>query len=168
MPPRQRRPIQSRSRGADPTINIANASAARFSQDQEEGNQEQMPQTLEKTENTENKEQKANDDLKKLIETLKNKMATNSSTPQKKAPPAPKGKTPWNRSVVDKTSTWTAKPAYSVFSRISNHEKITTAKAKQNDITVSEVPHSFLYKPGADGIKVDKLSIKSGKQLGMG
>ncbi len=158
MPPRQRRPIQARSRGADPTVNITNAATARFNQDLEKGNN--MQETLEKPEN---KEQKSNEDLKKLIETLKNKMA-NNTTPTKQAPPAPKGK--WNRSVEGKTN-WAPKPAYSVFSRISNHEKIATGKTKQNDVTIGSVPHSFLYKPGADGIKVDNLSIKSGKQIGM-
>ncbi len=157
MPPK-RRPMISRSRGNDPTVNIANAATARFAQ--EEGNEEEMPQTIE------NKEQKANDDLKKLIETLKNKMS-NNSTQEKKAPPSPKARTPWNRSVTGKDENWSPKPAYTVLTRISNHEKVTQAKGNKSDVTINEVPHAFLYRPGADGIKVDKLNIKSGKQIGM-
>lgn len=166
MPPKNRRPMISRSRGNDPTVNIANAATARFTQDQEteennEGND--MQQTLEKPENN---EQKSNDDLKKLIESLKNKMAA-SNTTQKKAPPSPKAKSPWNRSVEGKTN-WAPKPAYTVLTRVSNHEKVTPAKQeKSGEVSVNEVPHSFLYRPGADGIKVDKLQIKAGKQVGM-
>lgn len=164
MPPRQRRPMISRSRGNDPTVNIANAAAARFNQTSEDT--EIQNEGSPNMQATENNEQKSNDDLKKLIESLKSKMAT-SSTPQKKAPPSPTAKTPWNRSAGTKTD-WAAKPAYTVLSRISNHEKVTPAKQNNtNDMTINEVPHSFLYRPGADGIKVDKLQIKASKQVGM-
>lgn len=166
MPPKQRRPMISRSRGNDPTVNIANAATARFNQSNEDVQEEIQNEGSQPMQATENKEQKSNDDLKKLIESLKSKMAT-SNTTQKKAPPSPSAKTPWNRSAGTKTD-WAAKPAYTVLSRISNHEKVTVAKQnKSSDMTINEVPHSFLYRPGADGIKVDKLQIKASKQVGM-
>lgn len=145
----QRRP--AKPRGYDPTINIATASAAK---------------TLNPPQEEVKQEQKTNDDLKKLIETLKNKIGTSQNTPlQKQVPPAPQAKASWNRSIKDKA--WTPKPAYTILTRVSNHEKVPTAK-KQVELTVNSLPHSFLYRPGADGIKIDRLSIKAGKQMGWG
>lgn len=158
MPPRpqQRRPI-SRSRGSDPTVSIATAATARTTLAQNAADTTEQP------------EKKENEDLKKLIETLKSKLGnTDTATQSKQSPPAPKPRTSWNRSISNKTQTtpeW--KPAYTILTRISNHEKVPISK-KATEITINTVPHSFLYKPGVDGIKVDKLNIKAGKQIGMG
>lgn len=170
MPPRtpQKRPQISKTRGSDPTVGIAAASQAKTSFISEgkliqEAPQEPMQQA---------KEQKpqANDDLKKLIETLKNKLGgTTNNPPQKQVPPQPTQKTTWNRSITNKENqgaNW--KPAYTVLTRISNHEKIPVKSNKASEITINSVPHSFIYRPGVDGIKVDKLDIKSGKQIGIG
>ena len=159
MPPRtpQRRPI-SRSRGNDPTVSIATASTARTALNAEQVSEEPAQEN----------QTQANDDLKKLIETLKNKLGNNSSTPpQKKAPPEPK--VGWNRSIANKgksNTNW--KPAYTVLTRISNHEKVPVRTTKSTDLTINSLPHSFLYRPGSDGIKVGKLDIKAGKQVGIG
>ena len=163
MPPRMpRRPI-ARSKGSDPTVSIATAASARttFTQEQlpEESVQQEAPKQGEPG--------TANDDLKKLIEALKNKLGNANNTPQKKSPPPPKSKAAWNRSITTKKEP-EFKPAYTILTRISNHEKVPVKTNKQAEITINSVPHSFLYRPGIDGIKVDKLDIKSGKQLGMG
>lgn len=156
MPPRapQRRPI-SRTKGSDPTVSIATASQARTNLNISE---EQLP--------TKPQEQEKNDDLKKLIETLKNKLGGNTNvSPKKQTPPLPQAKATWSRSIAPK-SEW--KPAYTVLTRISNHEKVPLKANKQAELTINSVPHSFLYRPGIDGIKIDKLSIKAGKQVGIG
>lgn len=159
MPPKnpQRRPV-ARPRGNDPTVSIATAATARTNMN---NNPEDTTQEVKPTEK--------NDDLKKLIETLKSKLGnTANAAPSKQVPPTPTAKTPWKRSIVDKeknTNEW--KPAYTVLTRISNHEKVPTTK-KACELTINSVPHSFLYRPGVDGIKVDKLNIKAGKQIGMG
>ena len=148
MPPR-RQPRQAKSQGYDPTAQRAAISSARIL------TEEKPSATPEKT----------NDDLKNLIETLKNKMGINQpTTKSKQVPPQPKAKGTWNRSI----NTWSARPAYTVLTRVSNHELVPTKSTKQNELTINALPHAFLYKPGADGIKVDKLSIKSGKQLSWG
>ena len=163
MPPR-RPQRQARSRGYDPTVNIVNASGARSLNTL----QEESPTTQEESTNEKDPNEKANDDLKKLIEALKSKMGANSNSPPKKqAPPEPKAKTPWNRSIV-KEKEWIAKPAYTILSRISDHEKVPQKNEKQLEPNINSLPHSFLYRPGADGIKVGKLIVKAGKQLGMG
>ena len=162
MPPRmpQRRPI-ARPRGNDPTVSIATAATARtnLNKNTEDIMQEETKQT----------DKKENDDLKKLIETLKNKLGNTTNTAStKQTPPIPKSKTLWNRSITNKdknANEWN--PAYTVLTRISNHEKVPVAK-KAAEVTINSVPHSFLYRPGVDGIKVDKLSIKAGKQIGIG
>ena len=156
MPPRRpQRP--ARSRGYDPTVNIATASSARtLNPPQEEPKEDQDPN------------QKANDDLKKLIEALKSKMGTNAGAPpQKQAPPAQKEKTVWNRSIV-KDKQWAPKPAYTILSRISDHQKVPQKNDRPADLNINSLPHSFLYRPGADGIKIDKIVVKAGKQVGMG
>jgi len=159
MPPKtpQRRPV-ARPRGNDPTVSIATAATARTNMNNNPEN------TTEETKPTEK-----NDDLKKLIETLKSKLGnTANAAPSKQVPPTPAAKTPWKRSIVDKeknTNEW--KPAYTILTRISNHEKVPTTK-KAAELTINSVPHSFLYRPGVDGIKIDKLNIKAGKQIGMG
>ncbi len=165
MPPR-RPQRQARSRGYDPTVNIVNASGARSLNTLQ---QEELPSTVqEESVKEKDPNEKANDDLKKLIEALKSKMGTNSNSPPKKqAPPEPKAKTPWNRSIV-KEKEWIAKPAYTILSRISDHEKVPQKNEKQAELTLNSLPHSFLYRPGADGIKVDKLTVKAGKQVGIG
>lgn len=161
MPPR-RPQRQARPRGYDPTVSISAASAARAL------NQEQDIQEVQQIEEPK-QEQNVNDDLKKLIETLKNKMgASNNPIQQKKAPPQPASKISWNRSVSVKEPVWTAKPAYTILTRISNHEKVPVKVQKQAELTINSLPHSFLYKPGVDGIKIDKLSVKAGKQIGVG
>lgn len=154
MPPkRQQKP--ARSRGNDPTVSIATAAGARSALTQQP--EEQKPQENEK----------ANDDLKKLIEALKSKIGTNANTPtEKQAPPSPKAKTAWNRSIKDKA--WTPKPAYTILTRISDHLKVPSKNTKQEELTINALPHSFLYRPGADGITVGKVVVKSGKQVGMG
>ena len=161
MPPRiPGRPRTISRPKSDPTVSIASAASAKLSH---------MTGTEEEVK--EEKKETSNDDLKKLIEALKNKLGS-SATPQKQAPPQPKAK--WNRSIEGKTvktekeHTWNAKPAYTVLSRVSNHEMVPQKSSKQNDPTINALPHSFLYRPGADGITVDKLNIKAGKQLGMG
>ena len=154
MPPRapQRRPIARK--GSDPTVSIATASQARASM-----------QTTNDQPLTETPKDK-NDDLKKLIETLKSKLGGSANVPPtKQSPPAPKAKGAWNRSITTK-SEW--KPAYTVLTRISNHEKVPLKASKQAELTINSLPHSFVYRPGVDGIKVDKLNIKSGKQVGIG
>lgn len=161
MPPRlqQRRP--ARSRGYDPTVSIATASAAKQLTNMSD---EKKPDQFSPQEAP--VEKKQNDDLKKLIETLKNKIGTNAAPPQKKAPPQPMAKATWNRSVGAKE--WTPKPAYTILTRVSNHEKVPLKSQKSVELTISALPHSFLYKPGADGIKIDKVSVKAGKQMGWG
>ncbi len=159
MPPRRQMQRQARPSGSDPTVSksaVASAKTALYtaSEEQEEPNQEAQ------------KESGANDDLKKLIETLKNKLNSNGSSQQKTAPPAPKAKTVWNRSIAKDNKTFN--PAYTILTRISNHEKVPIKSTKSVDITMKSLPDSFIFRPGADGIKVDKLSIKAGKQLGMG
>lgn len=163
MPPRRPipRPQISRPRGSDPTVSIAAASSARTV-----FNTQLPEQTLVQKEEV--KEQKPNDDLKKLIETLKSKMAPSTQI-KKQVPPQPTAKNTWNRSLpTSKEKTWVAKPAYTILSRVSNHEKVPLRETKPNEMTISSLPHSFLYRPGADGIKIDKLSIKAGKQISWG
>ena len=162
MPPRMpRRPI-ARSKGSDPTVSIATAASLRTTLNtQEQAFEEQVQEEPKQA------EQGANDDLKKLIEALKNKLGNANNTPQKKAPPPQKSKAAWNRSITAKKEPGFS-PAYTILTRISNHEKVPIKTNKQAAITINSVPHSFLYRPGVDGIKVDKLDIKSGKQLGMG
>lgn len=151
----QRAPRQAKPRGYDPTVSIATASAAKT-----------LNAPQDEKQNIQNQGQKANDDLKKLIETLKSKIGANANTPQqKKVPPPPAPKSIWNRSITER-KTWTPKPAYTILTRVSNHETVPTKTNKLQDLTVNALPHSFLYRPGADGIKVDKLSIKAGRQLG--
>ncbi|MDP3732966.1 MAG: hypothetical protein Q8Q91_00345, partial [Candidatus Daviesbacteria bacterium] len=145
---------QARPSGNDPTASITAAAGARSAL-----------LTAEEPKQEAQKESGSNDDLKKLIETLKNKLNTGATTP-KTAPPAPKAKTVWNRSVVKDEKTFS--PAYTVLTRISNHEKVPTRSTKSADITTKSLPDSFIFRPGADGIKIDKLNIKAGKQLGMG
>ena len=159
MPPRRQMQRQARSSGYDPTVSISAAAGAKtalYTSNEEQETPKQEAQ----------KETGANDDLKKLIETLKNKLNSNNPAQQKIAPPAPKAKTVWNRSIVEKDKTFN--PAYTILTRISNHEKVPVRSTKSPDITTKSVPDSFIFRPGADGIKVDKLSIKAGKQLGMG
>ncbi len=157
MPPRtpQRRPIQ-RTKGSDPTVSIATAATARTL-----NAQETQPQ------NQEAPKENSGDDLKKLIESLKSKLGNQSTTPQKTAPPTPKVKGTWNRSIAAKENSWAPKPAYTILTRVSNHEKVPTTK-KAPELTINSLPHSFLYKPGADGIQIDKLNVKAGKQVGIG
>ena len=163
MPPRpQARKPLARSRGSDPTVSISTAAIAKFNPAKSEI-QEQVPQPA----NIDPK-QGSNEDLKKLIETLKNKLGNTNATPQKKAPPSPQARNIWNRSIAPKEKSWSAKPAYTVLTRISNHEKVPAKSTKQTDLTINAVPHAFLYRPGVDGIKVGKLNIQSGKQLGIG
>lgn len=157
MPPRMQQRRPSRASGNDPTVNIANAAAARYTTNTEIATSEPP-----------NQEQKANDDLKKLIETLKNKLGNNSATPtQKTAPPPPKTRSVWDRS-ISKDKNWAPKPAYTLLTRISNHEKVPTKSTKAGDLTINALPHSFLYRPGIDGIKIDKIDVKAGKQIGIG
>lgn len=169
MPPRTppKRPI-AKAKGSDPTVSIASAAAARATMvtGQEENIQEQnQPQN----QNPQQSGQKTNDDLKKLIETLKNKLNNNPNTPeQKKVPPKPKEKSAWNRSIANKENKPQWKPAYTVLTRISNHEKIPARSKKFPEVSINSVPHAFLYHPGVDGIKVDKLTIQAGKQIGIG
>ena len=165
MPPRNQgrfgqRP--ARPRGYDPTVSIASASAAKTNLNAMTPEEEPIQQETKS-------EQSTNDDLKKLIEALKSKMGVGANAPaEKKAPPVPQAKNLWNRSLGNKESKWAPKPAYTILSRISNHEKVPTKTLKQSDPTINSLPHSFLYKPGVDGIKVDKLNVKAGKQLGIG
>lgn len=161
MPPRRQMQRQARPSGSDPTVSISAASAAKTAMYTEnEGEREEDPrQEAPKESNT-------NDDLKKLIETLKNKLNSGNGVQQKQTPPAPKAKTIWNRSLVEKDKTFN--PAYTVLTRISNHEKVPIKSNRSTEITTKGVPDSFIFRPGADGIKVDKLNIKAGKQLAMG
>lgn len=160
-PQRQRTP---RPRGYDPTASISAASEARrLPLDESNPNANEVKKSEQATE----KKSNANDDLKKLIEALKSKMQANQGLGyQKKTPPQPKPKTPWNRSIGPVG--WAPKPAYTILTRISNHEKIPTQSDKTPDLTIKALPHSFIYRPGANGIKVDKLDVKSGKQIGWG
>ena len=167
MPPRtpQRRPQIAKTRGSDPTVSIASAAAAKT---QFANETEIFPEQ----QNTQPKEQKqqANDDLKKLIETLKNKLGNGpAGQVQKQVPPQP-SRAPWNRSIEEKQDKNKAgwKPAYTVLTRISNHEKVPVKNVKSAEVTLNSLPHSFIYKPGIDGIKVDKLQVKPGKQICMG
>ena len=96
---------------------------------------------------------------------MKNKLNSNPTT-QKQSPPVPAAKTVWSRSVTSKEKTFN--PAYTVLTRISNHEKVPMRSTKQAEITAKSVPDSFIFRPGANGIKVDNLNIKAGKQLGLG
>lgn len=155
MPPKTLRQRQAKSSGKDPTVTIATASAAKAL-----NAQEQTQVTEQST------QQKTNDDLKKLIETLKNKIGNTSAPAQKQSPPVPQAKSVWNRSTTGKS--WAPKPAYTLLTRISNHEKVPVRAQKSNELTINSLPHSFLYRPGADGIKVDKVSIKAGRQICMG
>ncbi len=155
MPPRKQMQRQARSSGFDPTASITAAAGAKTALYRTEEPKEEAP-----------KEASSNDDLKKLIETLKNKLNSTNSAQQKSAPPAPKAKTVWNRSITKDEKTFN--PAYTVLTRISNHEKVPAKSTKSSDITTKSLPDSFIFRPGADGIKIDKLSIAAGKQLGMG
>ena len=156
MPPRMQKPRPSRSKGYDPTASISAASEARRLPLEEQV----IPEANQPKKNT-------NDDLKKLIESSKNKMQS-SQTTQKKVPPQPQSKTSWNRSISTQDKKWTPTPAYTILTRVSNHEKVPTNLTKQSEVTITSLPHSFLYRPGADGIKVDKLNVKSGKQITWG
>ena len=158
MPPKRQMQRQARPSGYDPTASITAAAGAKSA----------MLAVEEPKQEAQKEPTSSNDDLKKLIETLKNKLNTNGSTLQKTAPPAPKAKTVWNRSIVEKDKNKTFNPAYTVLTRISNHEKVPVRSTKSVDITTKSLPDSFIFRPGADGIKVDKLSVKAGKQLGMG
>ena len=162
MPPRRPMQRQARPSGHDPTVSKSAAAGARTAMltASEEKPEEEIKQETPKESNT-------NDDLKKLIETLKNKLNSNNPAGQKKAPPAPNTKTVWNRSIAKKDQK-TFNPAYTVLTRISNHEKVPARSTKSVELTIKGLPDSFIFRPGADGIKVDKLSIKAGKQLGMG
>lgn len=168
MPPRtpQKRPQAARTRGSDPTVSVAAASQAKTSFVTEDSQAKEFPQEL--TQNPKEQKPQASDDLKKLIETLKNKLGgSQNNPPQKKAPPKPNQRTTWERSTNrNKETSW--KPAYTVLTRISNHEKVPLKFHKTSDLTINSVPHSFIYRPGLDGIKVDKLTIQSGKQIGIG
>lgn len=174
MPPKTppKRPI-AKAKGSDPTVSIASAAAARATMATGQGIQEspqevQNPIEQNQSQN-QNPQQKTNDDLKKLIETLKNKLNNNPNTPeQKKVPPKPKEKSAWNRSIANKENKPQWKPAYTVLTRISNHEKIPARSKKFPEVSINSVPHAFLYHPGVDGIKVDKLTIQAGKQIGIG
>ncbi len=164
MPPRRQMQRQARSSGSDPTVSISAASAAKsalYAENTEDESQTQVEEARQESP----KDTNSNDDLKKLIETLKGKLNSNS-TPQKKAPPIPAAKTVWNRSVTNKEKTFN--PAYTILTRISNHEKVPTRSTKSVEITTKSVPDSFIFRPGANGIKVDNLNIKAGKQLGLG
>ena len=164
MPPRNQGRFgqrQARPRGYDPTVSIASASAAKTNLNATTSEEEPTQQETKG-------EQSTNDDLKKLIEALKSKMGVGANAPsEKKAPPTPQAKNIWSRSIT-KESKWAPRPAYTILTRISNHEKVPTKLFKQADPTINSLPHSFLYKPGVDGIKVDKLNIKAGKQVGIG
>ena len=158
MPPR--RPVrQARSSGYDPTVSISAASSAKPAFYNTQDNSEQKQ---------ENKKQGTNDELKKLIESLKNKLNSGSdNTLQKQVPPQPKAKTIWNRSVAKKETNF--KPAYSILTRISNHEKVPSRSTKAPELTTKILPDSFIFRPGADGIEIDKkLKIQAGKQLCLG
>ena len=158
MPPRmpQRRP--ARSRGYDPTVSIATAASVKALNTNDQNQSQQTKDQSQK----DNFQKQQNDDLKKLIETLKNKIGTNPTPPQKKVPPPPGAK--WERS-VNKEHTWTPKPAYTILTRVSNHETVPARATKQAELTINALPHSFLYKPGADGMKIDKVTVKSGRQV---
>ena len=158
MPPRRQMQRQARTSGFDPTVSISAAAGAKtalYAEQKKEEPKQEAP-----------KETSSNDDLKKLIETLKNKLNSNNPSGQKSVPPAPKTKTVWNRSIAKEEKTFN--PAYTILTRISNHEKVPVKSTKSVDITTKSLPDSFIFRPGADGIKVDKLSIKAGKQIGMG
>ena len=160
MPPRRSMQRQARSSGNDPTASITAAASAKSALlTAEEQNYEAPKQEAQK-------DTSSNDDLKKLIETLKNKLNSGNTAQQKTAPPAPKAKTVWSRSITNQEKTFN--PAYTILTRISNHEKVPVKSTKSVELTPRAVPDSFIFKPGADGIKVDKLSIKAGKQLGIG
>lgn len=159
MPPRRQMQRQARPSGSDPTVSksaAASAKTALYTANEEQEAPQQEAQ----------KESGANDDLKKLIETLKNKLNSNNSAQQKTVPPTPKAKTVWDRSIAKDSKTFN--PAYTILTRISNHEKVPIRSTKSVDITTKSLPDSFIFRPGADGIKVDKLNIKAGKQLCMG
>ena len=160
MPPRRQMQRQARPSGYDPSVSISAASGAKTALYTEQKQAEPKQETL--------KESGTNDDLKKLIETLKNKLNSNNPAQQKTSPPTPRAKTVWNRSIGDKDKNKTFNPAYTILTRISNHEKVPVKSIKSVDITTKSLPDSFIFRPGADGIKIDKLSIKAGKQLGMG
>src|SRR3989338_4327189 len=151
MPPRMKKTRPEKSKGYDPTASISAAAEARRIPTEEQLNPENNQP-----------DKKTNDDLKKLIESLKNKMQTKPSPIQKRIPPQPQAKASWNRSIAHK---WSPTPAYTILTRVSNHEKVPTTLNKQSEITIKSLPHSFLYRPGADGIKVDKIDVKSGKQI---
>ena len=162
MPPRRQMQRQARSSGNDPTASRTAAASAKSAMLTAEDQKQETPKQEVQ------KEASANDDLKKLIETLKNKLNTNNPAQQKTVPPAPKANTVWNRSIANKDKDKTFNPAYTVLTRISNHEKVPVQSTKSVDITTKSLPDSFIFRPGADGIKVDKLSVKAGKQIGMG
>ena len=153
---------QARSSGNDPTASITAAASAKSAMLTAEDQKQETPKQEVQ------KEAGANDDLKKLIETLKNKLNTNNPAGQKTVPPAPKANTVWNRSIANKDKDKTFNPAYTILTRISNHEKVPVKSTKSVDITTKSLPDSFIFRPGADGIKVGPLSIKAGKQIGMG
>ena len=159
MPPRmpqQRRP--ARSKGYDPTVSIATAASAKALNANEQSQELQAKEQPQE----DNFQKHQNDDLKKLIETLKSKIGTNPNPPQKKVPPPPSAK--WERS-VNKEHAWTPKPAYTILTRVSNHEKVPIKSTKSNELTINALPHAFLYKPGIDGMKIDKVTVKSGRQI---
>ena len=172
MPPRRQMQRQARSSGNDPTASITAAASAKSAmltaEDQKQAAFGEPRSEQEEPKQEVQKETGANDDLKKLIETLKNKLNTNNPAQQKTVPPAPKANTVWNRSIANKDKDKTFNPAYTVLTRISNHEKVPVQSTKSVDITTKSLPDSFIFRPGADGIKVDKLSVKAGKQIGMG
>ena len=76
MPPRtpQRRPIQ-RTKGSDPTVSIASAATARNAMNTQEAENKQVQEAS---------KENPNDDLKKLIESLKNKLGNNSTAASQK------------------------------------------------------------------------------------
>ena len=149
----QKRP--ARSKGYDPTISIATASAAKTL------NTITDSQTLPNDEPP--KDQKANDDLKKLIETLKSKIGTNQNPVQKKVPPPQNAKAAWNRSASN--TKWTPRPAYTILTRVSNHEKVPLKSTKSQERKIDDLPHSFLYKPGVDGITIENVKVIAARQI---
>lgn len=161
MPPRTPQKRAARSRGYDSTVSIATASAAK-TLDISNNLQEEIDEPQQGS------QQKSNDDLKQLIETLKNKIGSKANPTQKKTvPPKPEPRGVWKRSIKNDEE-WAPKPAYTVLTRVSNHEKVPTRTNKLPEVTIDCVPHSFLYRPGIDGIKIDKLNIKAGRQIVLG
>ena len=150
----QKRP--ARSKGYDPTVSIATASAAKTL-----NTIENPEQDIEEVESQ--KDEKTNDDLKKLIETLKSKIGTNQNPAQKKIPPPQSAKAPWNRSTAG--TKWTPRPAYTILTRVSNHEKVPLKNTKSQELKIDDLPHSFLYKPGCDGITIENVKVVAARQI---